>query len=101
MAGFRANRDLKVALRTFAILSSDGGFFSRTPGVVEGEGRTILKGLGKKLYHILLVFWPVLGDTTAGTYPDMRQRMCLDDEPKSFAILWNYFLPRPQREDPI
>jgi hypothetical protein len=48
MAGFRANRDLKVALRTFAILSSDGGFFSRTPGVVEGEGRTILKGLGKK-----------------------------------------------------
>jgi hypothetical protein len=20
--------------------------------------------------------------------------VCLDDEPKSFAILWNYFLPR-------
>jgi hypothetical protein len=25
----------------------------------------------------------------------MRRRMCLDDEPKSFAILLNYFLPRP------
>jgi len=21
--------------------------------------------------------------------------MCLDDKPKSFAILWHYFLPRP------
>ena len=25
----------------------------------------------------------------------MHRRMCLGDEPKSGAILWNYFLPRP------
>ena len=57
-------------------------------------------GLGKKEFHILLVFWPVPGVTSAGPYLDMRRRMCLDDEPKSCAILWNYFLPRPLRLKP-
>jgi hypothetical protein len=43
----------------------------------------------------LLVFWSVTGVTSADTYLDMRRRMCLGDDPKSGAILWNYLLPRP------
>jgi hypothetical protein len=34
----------------------------------------------------LLVFAPVFGDTSTGTYPDAHRRMCLEDEPKSGAI---------------
>jgi hypothetical protein len=52
------------------------------------------KGLGKQQFHLLLVFWPVTGVPSAGTHPDMRRRMCLGDEPKSGATLWNYWLPR-------
>ena len=43
----------------------------------------------------LLVFAPVLSVASTGTYPDMRQWMCLVDEPKFGAIWWNYFLPAP------
>jgi len=49
----------------------------------------------KKYFHILLVFWAVYGVTSTGTYPDMSWRMFLADEPKSAAILWSHFLPRP------
>jgi hypothetical protein len=51
-----------------------------------------LKGLRKKI-HILLVFWPVYGVASTGTYLDMRRWMRLVDDPKSGAILWDYFLP--------
>ncbi|MEN8692562.1 MAG: hypothetical protein AB1Z20_21050, partial [Desulfobacterales bacterium] len=42
-----------------------------------------------------LVFWIVYCVTSTDTYLDMRRWMCLVDEPKSGAILWNYFLPWP------
>jgi hypothetical protein len=45
---------------------------------------------GQKKFHILLVVWPVYCDTSTDTYPDMRCWMCLVDEPKSGAIVWNY-----------
>jgi hypothetical protein len=51
------------------------------------------KGFRKKSCLILLVFWPVYCVTSTDTYLDMRRWMCLVDEPKSGAILWNYFLP--------
>jgi hypothetical protein len=47
----------------------------------------------------LLVCWPVTGVPSAATYPDMRRRMGLGAEPKSSAILWNYFFPRPLISD--
>ncbi|MFO7496025.1 MAG: alpha-2-macroglobulin family protein, partial [Desulfobacterales bacterium] len=46
----------------------------------------------------MLVFWPVSGVASTGTYLDMRRRMCLADELKSGAILWNHGLPRPQNQ---
>jgi hypothetical protein len=46
----------------------------------------------RKKIHILLVLWPVYYATSTDTYLDMRCWMCLVGEPKSGAILWNYFL---------
>ncbi len=42
-----------------------------------------------------LFFCPIYRATSTSTYPDIRRRMCLVDEPKSCAILCNYFSPRP------
>ncbi|MEN8754122.1 MAG: hypothetical protein AB1Z18_15285, partial [Desulfobacterales bacterium] len=53
------------------------------------------KGPGKKKFHILLVFWIVYCVTYTDTNLYMRRRMCIVDEPKYRAILWNYFLPQP------
>jgi hypothetical protein len=51
------------------------------------------KGPRRKQFHTLLVFWPVTCGASTDTYLDMRRWKCLVDEPKSGAILWNYFLP--------
>ncbi|MGD1999664.1 MAG: hypothetical protein PVJ00_03790, partial [Desulfobacterales bacterium] len=39
------------------------------------------------------VFWSVTCVTSTDTYLDMRRWVGLVNEPKSGAILWNYFLP--------
>jgi hypothetical protein len=44
-------------------------------------------------YIILFVFRFFYYVTSSGTYPDMHRRMCLVDEAKYGAILWNYFFP--------
>ncbi len=49
---------------------------------------------------ILLVFWSVYCVTSTGTYPDMHQRMCLVDEPKSNAILGALFLSTSLKQKP-
>jgi hypothetical protein len=41
----------------------------------------------------LAVFWYADCVTSTDDYLDMRRWMCLADEPKCSAILWNYFLP--------
>jgi hypothetical protein len=52
-----------------------------------------LKALEENNSPTLLVFTPVYGVTSTGTYPDMHRRMRLVDEHKSGAIWWIYFLP--------
>jgi hypothetical protein len=59
---------------------------------MQAKKTPVFKGTRKK-FHILLVFWSVYYVTSNDTYLDMRRWMCPVDEPKSGAILWNYFLP--------
>jgi hypothetical protein len=49
----------------------------------------------KKIIPHLAVFWPVYCVTSIVTHLDMRRWMCLIDEPKPGAILWNDVLPWP------
>ena len=52
-------------------------------------------GPRQKIITHLACFWPVYRITSTNTYLDMRRRMSLVDEPKSCAILCNYFSLRP------
>jgi hypothetical protein len=84
-----------IAKRFRVQINFGGVLLSHTAARAVPSAQKGLRAQARNISTTLLVFVPVCGVTSTGTYPDMHRRMCLADEPKSGAIWWKYFLPAP------